>query len=288
MTTATDLEQLLAGAPVGVVGLGLIGGSLGLDLRALGIPVHGWAHRAATAERALARGLVDQASTDPAVLADCAAVLLALPLDQLVQPPPALLAALPPQALVLDMGSVKLPVLQALQPRLQRFVACHPMAGTAQAGVEAGITGLFAGRPWVITPSGDEPQEDLILARAFGQALGSTVVECDAAAHDRAVAMISHMPVLVSAALLQSAGEAQPQALVQLLASSGFADTTRIGGGNPALGTLMARCNRAAVQQALQDYSKALQQLSALVEQEDWPQLEAALTATQAARPGFL
>ena len=113
--------------------IGAIGGP-GLDLRALGIPVHGWAHRAATVERALARGLVDQASTDPAVLVDCAAVLLALPLDQLVQPPPALLAALPPQALVLDMGSVKLPVLQALQPRLQRFVACHPMAGTARPG----------------------------------------------------------------------------------------------------------------------------------------------------------
>lgn len=288
MTTATELQQLLAGAPVGVVGLGLIGGSLGLDLRALGIRVQGWAHRPTTVERALARGLVDQASSDPAVLADCAVVLLALPLDQLVQPPAALLAGLPPQALVLDMGSVKVPVLQALQPRLPRFVACHPMAGTAQAGVEAGITGLFAGRPWVITPSGTELEADLRLARAFGRALGSTVVECDAADHDRAVAMISHMPVLVSAALLQSASAAQPQALVQLLASSGFADTTRIGGGNPALGTLMARCNRTAVQQALQSYSEALHQLSALVEQEDWPRLEAALTATQAARPGFL
>ena len=95
MTTATELLQRLAGRAVGVVGLGLIGGSLGLDLRKQGIAVHGWTHRQVTAERALARGLVDQASVHPEVLHGCALVLLALPLDQLVSPPPQLLEGLP-------------------------------------------------------------------------------------------------------------------------------------------------------------------------------------------------
>ena len=126
------------------------------------------------------------------------------------------------------------------------------------------------------------------MARALGRELGSTVLECDPADHVRAVAFISHMPVLVSAALLQSAAAAEPQGLLQALASSGFADTTRIGGGNPELGSLMARCNRKAVQEALAAYAMALQQLSEQVEREDWTALQQALTSAQAARPSFL
>ena len=148
--------------------------------------------------------------------------------------------------------------------------------------------GLFQGRPWVITPTGQESAIDLEMARALGRELGSTVLECDPADHDRAVAFISHMPVLVSAALLQSAAAAEPQGLLQALASSGFADTTRIGGGNPELGSLMARCNREAVQQALGAYGKALQRLAEQVESKDWTALQQALASAQAARPTFL
>ena len=288
MTTARSLADFLAGQAIGVVGLGLIGGSLGLDLRQRGHRVVGVAHRQSTVERALQRGLVDEASSDLSCLNGCGLVLLALPLNQLVEPAAALLQALPPEALVLDTGSVKQPVLAAWQPQLPRFVGCHPMAGTAEAGVEAGVAGLFQGRPWVITPSGQESPADLEIARALGRDLGSTVLECDPAEHDRAVAFISHMPVLVSAALLQSAAAAEPQGLLQALASSGFADTTRIGGGNPELGSLMARCNREAVQQALAAYSKALNHLAEQVEAEDWTGLQQALATAQAARPTFL
>jgi arogenate dehydrogenase (NADP+) len=140
----------------------------------------------------------------------------------------------------------------------------------------------------VITPSGQEIPADLEMARALGRELGCVVLECDPADHDRAVAFISHMPVLVSAALVQSAAAAEPQGLLQALASSGFADTTRIGGGNPALGSLMARCNREAVQQALMAYSSALRELAEQVEQQDWAALHEALASAQAARPNFL
>ena len=95
------------------------------------------------------------------------------------------------------------------------------------------------------------------------------------------------MPVLVSAALLQSAAAAEPQGLLQALASSGFADTTRIGGGNPELGSLMARCNRKAVQEALAAYARALQQLSEQVEREDWTALQQALTSGSSSTPQF-
>jgi arogenate dehydrogenase (NADP+) len=98
--------------------------------------------------------------------------------------------------------------------------------------------------------------------------------------------------VLVSAALVEAAAlggaAAGASALVRHLASSGFADTSRIGGGNPELGTLMARCNREAVLQALRHYRQQLDGLEALVQSEQWPQLEQALAATQALRPEFL
>ena len=132
---------------MGIVGLGLIGGSLGLDLRAQGLEVCALVHRSSTAERARERGLADRIETDPAVLRDCGLIVLALPLDRLLEPEPALRDALPATAVITDVGSVKQPVLERWRPWHPRFVASHPMAGTAQAGVEAGITGLFQDSP---------------------------------------------------------------------------------------------------------------------------------------------
>ncbi|MCT0247925.1 prephenate/arogenate dehydrogenase [Synechococcus sp. CS-205] len=281
--------------PVGVVGLGLIGGSIGLDLMALGLDVRGLVHRQATAERARKRGLARQVSTDPAVLTDCALVLLALPLDQLLEPSRDLLAALPPGAVIADLASVKAPVLAAWEPLVPRFVATHPMAGTAEAGVEAGLPNLFRGRPWVATPTTHTDREALGQMRALAGALGGHWLECDAHSHDRAVALISHLPVFVGAALLRSAergaevppAEGLPQ-LVRALASSGFADTTRVGGGNPELGALMARSNRKALAEALGQYRLALDGLEELLLRDDWVGLLRELEGCRDLRPEFL
>ena len=284
--------------PVGVVGLGLMGGSMALDLRARGIAVRALVHRDATAERARQRGLADVVATDPAVLADCRLVVLALPLDRLLDPAPALVAALPADAVVTDVGSVKGPVLARWQPLHPRFVASHPMAGTAQAGVEAGVAGLFVDRPWVATPSPATDPQALAQVRALAAVLGARWRVCEAGAHDQAVALISHLPVLVSAALLlgaqagaaagAAAGSAQLPELARALASSGFADTTRVGGGNPELGTLMARHNREALLAGLASYRQQLEGLEQRVRQGDWDGLRAELERCQQLRPGFL
>ena len=291
--------------PVGIVGLGLIGGSLGLDLLARGATVRALVHRQATADRARQRGLASEVSTDPAVLRDCALVVLALPLDRLLDPSAALLAALPPAAVITDVGSVKGPVLAAWTARLgperaSRFVASHPMAGTTQAGVEAGVVGLFRGRPWVATPGADTDPAALAVVAELAEAVGARWLTCAAADHDRAVALISHLPVLVSAALLQAAdhgaaaapaldpGAASLPQLVRLLASSGFADTSRVGGGNPELGMLMAQGNREPLLAALGQYRQALADLEQLVASESWPELLASLAEAQRLRLQFL
>jgi arogenate dehydrogenase (NADP+) len=144
----------------------------------------------------------------------------------------------------------------------------------------------------VATPTATTDPEALAAVQALAEAVDAEWLQCEAGAHDRAVALISHMPVLVSAALLQAADhggdEAGATALVRRLASSGFADTSRIGGGNPELGALMARCNRPAVLQALAQYRQQLTHLEELVETERWDVLQAELGACQALRPDFL
>lgn len=280
--------------PVGIVGLGLIGGSLALDLRQAGARVHAVVHRERTALRAEQRRLADRISLDPAVLQDCGLVILALPLDQLLNPDPRLIRALPADGVVTDVGSVKQPVLRQWSS-LPRFVGSHPMAGTARAGVDAGEAGLFRGRPWVATPCRTTDPEALEAVRQMAVQLEARWVCCEAAEHDRAVALVSHLPVLVSAALIATAdagaaAAAEPglPALARLLASSGFADTTRVGGGNPRLGTLMAQSNREAVLQALGTYQKAISTLQEHVLQENWGLLEETLGRCAELRTDFL
>ena len=275
---------------VGIVGLGLIGGSLGLDLRALGWSVQGLVHRTASAERALERGLVDAVSTDPACLSSCDLVILSLPIPALLAPESTLLEAIPESAVVTDVGSVKQPVLEVWRSLHPRFVASHPMAGTASAGVEAGQTGLFRGRPWIATPEAGTDPTAVEVVRTLAHDLGSQWHMASAEQHDQAVALISHMPVLVSAALLRTAGdERDPEIrqLAQSLASSGFADSTRIGGGNPDLGVAMASSNSAAVLKALAAYRWSLEQLEDAVLRNNWQQLHRELQRTQSLRPDY-
>ena len=283
------LRSRLARRPVGLVGLGLIGGSIGLDLKARDIPTVALVHRTETAERARQRGLADVVSTDPAVLGEAGLVVLCLPLDRLLAPTPQLLSALPRQALVTDVGSVKGPVLAAWQTAWSgRFIGGHPMAGTTAAGVAAGQPGLFQGRPWALTTTGTTSSADLDLLEALVGVLGARVIHCSAQDHDRAVALVSHLPVLVSAALLHALAGEPNQAVRHLaegLASSGFADTTRVGGGNPRLGALIVSHNRQALLQALRRYRDSLDTLEGLVQEEEHRnRLCAELERTQALR----
>ena len=127
--------------------------------------------------------------------------------------------------------------------------------------------------------------------RSLAGALGAHWICADPSSHDQAVALISHLPVMVSAALLRAVGEERDPRVLDLarqLASSGFADTTRVGGGNPALGTAMASRNTSAVLKALASYRWSLEQLEEAILNGHWAQLEQELEKTRALRPGFL
>ncbi|MEA5449278.1 prephenate/arogenate dehydrogenase [Leptolyngbya sp. CCNP1308] len=276
---------------IAIVGLGLIGGSLGLDLTRYGHPVVGIARRAETAEQALAMGAVTEAGTDLALVAGADVVFICTPIDAVVATADAIAPYLSEGAVVTDVASVKgelVPRLEALWPG---FVGGHPMAGKAEAGLAVAEAGLFRDRPYVLTPTVATQPEALERVRAIATTLGANLCQCHPDQHDRAVAWISHLPVMVSSSLILACqGESDPAILsiAQTLASSGFQDTSRVGGGVPDLGTLMARHNRTALLDALTQYQHQLEQLKTLIAAEDWDAVHSTLTQAQTARPAYL
>lgn len=276
---------------IAIVGLGLIGGSLGLDFSRLGHRVIGIARRSSTVEAALAMGAVQQGGTDLALVRSASVVFLCTPLDQLAPTAQALSPYLGQESVVTDVGSVKTAIVRELESLCPSFVGGHPMAGKATAGLAVAQTDLFRHRPYVLTPTPLTPAWALDQVIDLVQQLGAQMYRCSPQAHDRAVAWISHLPVMVSAGLIQACGQEPDPAigkLAQTLASSGFRDTSRVGGGVPELGTLMARYNRSALLNALAEYQHQLGQLTACIEASDWPGLYQYLEQTQAAREAYM
>ncbi len=275
---------------IGIVGLGLIGGSLGLDLRAQGHQVLGVSRREETCQQAITLGVVDDASVDLNILAGTDVVFICTPIAAIAPTVEQLIPYLTPETIITDAGSVKAPVVEAIAPLWQNFVGGHPMAGKSESGLEVAQAQLFAGKPYVLTPVETTPLQAIKTVEEIVNALGVKISYCRPEDHDRAVAWISHLPVMVSGSLIAACmGESDPNVLelAQKLASSGFRDTSRVGGGNPELGLMMARYNQEALVRSLQQYRQTLDQLIVKIEQGDWSSLEEHLKKTQQARPKF-
>lgn len=284
---------------VGIVGLGLIGASLALELRsrsalegeARSYQVLGVSRRAQTCQLAIERGIVDDASENLSLLAAAQIVFICTPIAAIAPTVKQLIPHLSPEVIITDVGSVKKPIVEAVTPIWPNFVGGHPMAGTASSGIDAAQPHLFVGAPYVLTPVATTPPESVNIVAQIARSLQSQVYFCTPEDHDRAVAWISHLPVMVSASLIRAClSETNPDVLelAQHLASSGFRDTSRVGGGNPELGVMMAQYNQTALLRSLQHYRQCLDEMIARIEQEDWTVLEHYLKQNQQARPKFL
>jgi len=269
---------------IGIVGLGLIGGSLGIDLRAKGHYVVGVSRRAETCERAIAKGAVDWGSTDPKVLSALDLVFLCPPIGSVLSVALDIVPHLSKDTVLTDVASVKEEIVPALEKLWPQYVGGHPMAGTAEAGIEAARSQLFVNAPYVLTPTLHTDSEAIDRVAQIINDLEAKLLYATPADHDRAVAWISHLPVIVSATLLLANAQEVDEpirTLSQRLASSGFYDTSRVGGGNPELGRMMAEYNRAALRHCLIQYRATLDHLLRQIEQEDWEGLQANLSAAQ-------
>lgn len=275
---------------IGIVGLGLIGGSLGLDLKGQGHEVIGVARRAATVEEAIALGAVTQASTELSELRGTDIVFLCVPIHTLESVAVDLIPHLTDTTVLTDVGSVKTAVVEAIAPRWPNFVGGHPMAGKTEVGIAVAEPHLFANRAYVITPTDQTPPSAIARLKELAMALGARVYLCSPANHDRAVAWISHLPVMVSSSLIQAClqeTDDEVRHLAQQFASSGFRDTSRVGGGHPELGVMMARYNRQEVLRSLRRYQQTLQALTDLIETEQWDAIAAQLAENYRVRPDF-
>lgn len=234
-------EPALTTGPVLVVGTGLLGTSIGLALRDRGVEV--LLHDVSPTAQALA---ADLGAGRPAYEGDVPAlVVIATPVDVAGHLVAEYLDRYP-YATVTDVGSVKNVVLAATGTSdMSRFVGSHPMAGREKSGPIAARTDLFAGRPWVVVNSGRSSGDALAVVRCLAIDVGASPVTMDAATHDAAVALVSHMPQVMSSLVAARLRDADPAMLE--LAGQGLRDVTRIASSPPEMWTSILTANSEAV-----------------------------------------
>jgi prephenate dehydrogenase len=254
---------------IGIVGLGLIGGSLALALRRAwpSVVIVG-VDRGAVIRKALALGAIDRGSSRLAALSGVELVVLAAPVEENIRLLGRLGVILRETAIVTDVGSTKRVIVRAAARRRRLvFVGGHPMAGTARSGIDAADPDLFRGRRWVLTT---DTGNALAVRRvvALVRAVGAEPVMLPAEDHDRFVAFVSHLPQVVASVLMRVVGDAVGASGLSL-AGPGLRDTTRLAASQPAMWQDISRTNPDYISEAL---TRLLEALAALTDPRDLAQ----------------
>ncbi|MBA3480747.1 MAG: prephenate dehydrogenase/arogenate dehydrogenase family protein [Pirellulales bacterium] len=283
---------------VAIVGVGLIGGSIGLALRSRGLAeeVIGVGRRPASLDKAKERGAVDWTTTNlVSGVENADFVVIATPVGTIVDTVRAVAAAAP-RATITDAGSTKAEICRQLHeppplehmvpgeidrpgPGIPRFIGSHPLAGDHRTGPEHARAGLFEGRTVVVTPEDHTPPGLVERVKEFWESLGAEVALLSPGEHDRALAATSHLPHLIAAALASSTPEEWLQ-----LAATGWGDTTRIAAGDPQLWTQIFSQNRAAVIDALRRFEHRLAAFDEAISHGDAAALTTELTEAKRIR----
>jgi prephenate dehydrogenase len=284
---------------IAFIGLGLIGGSVARAVRANRTDspwtMSAWSPSGEGPVQALAEGIIDRAAVTPEdALAGADLVVLAGPptacltaLDHLAG---RWSAALGPSTVITDVASTKAMLLERADASGLRYVGGHPLAGREVAGYAGGRADLFVDRPWVIVPGRVAEAADVELVNALVQACRARMVLMDAMAHDRAVAGISHLPLILAAALVEAVAGPMPGEpyadwpVASALAASGWRDMTRLARGDPAMGAGIAVTNGAALAERLADLQRALDSWREALERQGGPDEAALAERLRAAR----
>lgn len=255
-----------------IVGMGLLGGSLGMAIRRrrLAARVIGVARRRESLEDALRLGAIDSGTLDlRSAIPNAALVVLCTPVVTIQEQLQQIAPLVSPGAVVTDVGSTKAAIVSAGERLLPgRFLGGHPMAGSEQAGIAAANAGLFEGAWWALTPGpAAAPVEPVAeLARS----LGSRPLVLPPDEHDRIVAATSHLPHVVAAAVAQTVAEAMDSSPdVPRLAAGSYRDVTRVAASAPELWRDICLTNREPLLAALTSLERHLDDLRAALERED-------------------
>jgi prephenate dehydrogenase len=252
---------------VAVLGTGFMGASVGLAAARAGHEVRGWDADASTLATAAGRGAVAPAGSADAAAAEAALVVLAVPVTGLVSAAEAALAA-SSAATVTDVGSTKGALARAVSD--PRFVGGHPVAGAEVRGPEAARADLFDGATWFLTPhAGTEPERYRGL-HAFVASLGAVPVAIDPEAHDRLLALVSHLPHALANVLLNQVGAAPVEGHDPLLAAgASFREMTRVAGANPRIWVDIFLENSSELRAALAEHRRRVEQLETALDRGD-------------------
>ncbi|OHB66769.1 MAG: hypothetical protein A2V70_13105 [Planctomycetes bacterium RBG_13_63_9] len=267
---------------VAIVGVGLIGGSIGLALQKLDLAekVIGIGRRQVTLRIARRVAAVTNTTVDLAKgVAEADLVIVCTPVGRIVDDVRKAAEHCPRGTLITDVGSTKQTIVEALDeglPRDCRFLGGHPLAGSEKTGPASATADLFDGRVAVVTPTLNTRAEDFDFIEDFWSALGSVVVQMSAAEHDRALALTSHLPHMVAAALAVTV----PESLFRLT-GTGMRDTTRLAAGDPKLWIQILALNRDHVLSALHQYGTKLAALHAAVRDGNQAELERLLATAK-------
>ncbi len=280
---------------LGLIGCGLMGGSFALAVRQAGLVgrVVGYSPTEGSRDAALALGAIDAAFDTPAAAAQGSdLVLLALPVARTEATLRAITGALPPEAVVMDVGSTKTDVVDAAAralatAQLPFFVPAHPIAGKAQAGMAHAEASLYTGCLVVLTPGPHTNVHAVSKARDLWQALQCRVREMTPQAHDAGFAAVSHLPHLLAFALMNAITEQPEAAELLALAGPGFRDFSRIAAGEPTLWRDVLLANRAQVQRQSALFRAQLDTLERCLEQGDSAQLSALIAQASRARTAW-
>ncbi|HEY0549788.1 MAG TPA: prephenate dehydrogenase/arogenate dehydrogenase family protein [Verrucomicrobiae bacterium] len=274
-------NRLVLFGKITLVGVGLLGGSLALAIRArkLAQTVQGYVRRDASISECALAGLVDFATRDLLVAVRGAdLVILCTPLSQMRKLTEAMLPALKKGVLVTDVGSVKGSVIAELEPIVSRagahFIGSHPMAGGEKSGVGAASARLFSDTLCILTPTKDANPGAVQLLEEFWHLIGARVLKLTPGLHDELVARCSHLPHVIAAELANYVLDAAHPKEQPLLCANGFRDTTRIASGSPAMWRDIALANREQLGRALDVFVEDLKKLQRALENNDTSEVE--------------
>ncbi len=278
---------------IAIAGVGLIGGSCGLALRAAGYggEIVGVGRDRARLDEAVERGAIDRAETDLATgVAGAEVVLLAVPLGAMRPLLDALAPVLPADAVVTDAGSVKSSVVadaRAALGSLARFVPGHPIAGTERSGVQAAFPELYRGRRVILTPVAETEESAIERVEALWTLTGAAVERLAVNAHDRLLASTSHLPHMLAFGLVDALARGEDPAGVFRYAAGGFRDFTRIASSDPVVWRDICLANRDALLLALEAYREDLDAMTAEIHADDGEGLLQRFTRAKSARDRF-
>lgn len=276
---------------ISIIGLGLIGGSIGLAIKRTspqtqitGVDVNAENIQIAIRRKAIDKGTIDLKTG----VSEADIIFLATPINTMYEVVPQIIPYLKKQAIVTDVGSCKTEIINTLEKILPSdcyFVGGHPMAGSEQAGMANADPYLLENAVYVLTPTQNTNQHAVLVLKQLIETMGANVITMDPARHDLIVAAVSHLPHLIAVNLVNTVGEyAEQDELTLMLAAGGFRDTTRIAMGHENVWTDIFRNNAETLLQVLKNFNNNLAKFESLIANDSYLELKQSIAKARQIR----